>query len=232
MNFGLLDNPIWFALETVQRDFAVRNALAQCYPSEMIQFGAMEHPTPEGLAAFAQLLEHQTALVWFTPLEIEAFPNCLELVMKLSISQMICQNLNPTPTLEMRELNLHDVPAMLELVNLTKPGPFSARSIELGKFWGVHRNGALVAMAGERLRLTGFTEVSGVCTHPDYRGQGLARALMARVSEQIFARGETPFLHVMGSNTGAVKVYEQLGFKWRKKIFGYVLKAKSSEVKS
>ncbi len=231
MNFEMLDNPIWFALETLQRNFAVRNALAQCYPSTMNPFGAVEHPTLEGFEALGKLFEQQTAIAWFTPLEIDSFPNCLELLMTLDVLQMICQNLNPTPKLEMRELTVYDVPAMLELVKLTKPGPFSERSIELGKFWGVHRNSALVAMAGERLRLTGFTEISGVCTHPDFRGQGLAKALMARVSQDILARGEIPFLHVMTSNTGAAKVYEQLGFVERKKIFGYVLKAATSEAK-
>jgi predicted GNAT family acetyltransferase len=230
MKLELLDNPIWFALKSMQSQFAVQNSLAKCFPSDMNRFGAIEKPSIEALNALVNLLADKLPLAWFTDLEISDFPEGVELVTKLNVSQMICLNLNPTPKLEMRSLTPDDVPAMLELVALTKPGPFSKRSIELGIFWGIEIDNALVAMAGERLHLPGFTEVSGVCTHPNYRGQGLAKALMARVSQEIFARAEIPFLYVMTNNTSAAKVYEQLGFAERKKLFGYVLRAKSSEV--
>jgi predicted GNAT family acetyltransferase len=230
MNFDMLDNPIWSALNTDQNHFALHNSLARSFPSDMNRFGAIEHPTTEGFKDLVKLLPDKKPLAWFTNLEISDFPDCVELVVKLSVSQMICQNLAPTPELEMRVLTQEDVPAMLELVELTKPGPFSARSIELGEFWGIVKNGSLVAMAGERLHMPGFTEVSGVCTHPDYRGQGLARALMARVCEGIFARVETPFLHVMTTNPTAIRSYEALGFTERKKLCGYVLRSRSLEV--
>ncbi len=170
----------------------------------------------------------KSVIAWFTDLET-SIPECLELVTQLSVSQMICQNLQPTPELEMRILTQDDVPAMLELVELTKPGPFSARSIELGEFWGTVINGSLVAMAGERLHIPDFTEVSGVCTHPDYRGQGWAKALIARVCQGIFARDEIPFLHVMTNNPNAIRSYQALGFTERKKIHGYVVRAKKVE---
>jgi predicted GNAT family acetyltransferase len=232
MNFEMLDNPIWYALKTHQNQFALHNSLAKCFPSDMNRFGAIEHPTPESFKALVELIPDKLPLAWFTNLEINDFPGGIELVVKLGVSQMICQNLAPTPELEVRVLTQEDVPAMLKLVELTKPGPFSARSIELGEFWGIVKNGSLVAMAGERLQMPGFTEVSGVCTHPEYRSQGLARALMARVCQGIFARAETPFLHVMTNNPNAIRTYEQLGFYERKKIFGYVLRAKTTEVKT
>jgi predicted GNAT family acetyltransferase len=231
MNFEMLDNPIWYALKTNQSQFALHNTLARCFPSDMNRFGAIETATTQGLQDLVKLLPDKKPIAWFTDLEISHFSGDFELVVKLSVSQMICQNLAPTFELEMRALTQEDVPAMLELVELTKPGPFSARSIELGEFWGILKNGSLVAMAGERLRMPGFTEVSGVCTHPNYRSQGLARALMARVCQGIFARAEIPFLHVMTNNPNAIRTYEQLGFYERKKIFGYVLRAKTTEVK-
>jgi predicted GNAT family acetyltransferase len=97
------------------------------------------------------------------------------------------------------------------------PGPFVERTHELGRFIGVRHEGQLVAMAGERMKPEGFTEISGVCTHPDHRGRGYAAALMCEVARAIFARGETPFLHAFDDNTNAIALYERLGFvtRWR-----------------
>ena len=105
---------------------------------------------------------------------------------------------------------------MLALARLTKPGPFFSRTHELGDFVGVKEAGELVAMAGERLKLPGFTEVSGVCTRPGHRGRGYAAALMRLVASRIVARGETPFLHAYAHNTGAIGLYETLGFRVRR----------------
>jgi predicted GNAT family acetyltransferase len=113
------------------------------------------------------------------------------------------------------QLSIADVDEMLALTELTKPGPFGKRTPELGTYLGIRDGGRLVAMAGERLRLPGFTEVSAVCTHPEYQGRGFARMLISAVVRQITERGETPFLHVAQVNTRAIRVYEELGFKTR-----------------
>ncbi|GAA5201208.1 GNAT family N-acetyltransferase [Rugosimonospora acidiphila] len=115
-------------------------------------------------------------------------------------------------------LDTADVPEMLELVSRTQPGPFLPRTIEAGTYLGLRDNGALVAMAGERMRPPGWTEISAVCTDPAYRGQGLASRLIRVLTAGIRARGETPFLHTGASNTGAIRVYEALGFTHRRTV--------------
>lgn len=117
------------------------------------------------------------------------------------------------------ELTSDDVPAMLALVERTRPGPFWDRTIEMGRYVGIRDgSGRLVAMAGERLRLPGFTEVSAVCTAPEARGRGLAELLVRDVAARIVERGEQPFLHVAASNTGAIRLYERLGFAVRRQV--------------
>ena len=119
------------------------------------------------------------------------------------------------PTVELTQLGSNDVDAMMALVDLTKPGPFAIRTHELGRYVGIRVDGQLVAMAGERLHVDGFTEVSAVCTHPLHRGRGYSRDLIAGVSKGIQARGEVPFLHVLDDNLSAIALYEKLGFTFR-----------------
>lgn len=111
------------------------------------------------------------------------------------------------------KLGAADSAEMMELTALVKPGPFSTRTHELGDFYGIRVDGKLVAMAGERLKVPGHTEVSAVCTHPDHIGKGYAAAAMRQVIAGIEKRGETPFLHVRGDNDRAVELYERLGFR-------------------
>ena len=105
---------------------------------------------------------------------------------------------------------------MLELVGRAKPGPFLQRTVEMGAYYGIRRDGRLVAMAGERLRPPGWTEISAVCTDEEHRGQGLATRLVRHVAAGITARGDTPFLHAAAVNTGAIRLYESMGFTVRR----------------
>jgi predicted GNAT family acetyltransferase len=228
MNQHPLDNPIWHALMSTHAHLAEGDALARRYPLHLAPFAAVREQTPEGFAALARALQPEgMAALFVTPLE-PALPGWTHL-RTFEVVQMTCEKLVPTPEPETIELGTRDVPEMLELVRLTEPGPFKDRTNELGTFYGVresglNRGGKLVAMAGERIRLTGFTEISAVCTHPDFQRRGLARGLMHRISGEILARDEVPFLHVFAGNTNAIRAYETLGFKPRKTFTGVVIK--------
>lgn len=126
--------------------------------------------------------------------------------------------LDAAPDAEAVRLGPADVPDMLDLVERTQPGPFEPRTVELGTYLGIRRDGALVAMAGERLHPPGWTEISAVCTDPGHRGEGLATRLILAVAHGIRERGETPFLHTAASNTGAIRLYESLGFRLRRRV--------------
>jgi predicted GNAT family acetyltransferase len=127
------------------------------------------------------------------------------------------------PDTEFENLRESNALEMRSLAELTQPGPFFARTHQLGEFIGIRSGGKLIAMAGERMKAPGFTEVSAVCTHPDHRGRGYAGALMAKVAVKILSRGETPFLHVYAHNTGAIALYEKLGFRLRRALSMRVL---------
>jgi predicted GNAT family acetyltransferase len=128
--------------------------------------------------------------------------------------QMVAASAPDPVDASIETLSRADVPAMMELVAIAEPGPFGPRTIELGRYLGVRHAGRLVAMAGERLRLPGHVELSGICVHPDARGQGHAALLTRALTVDAFARGEVPFLHVRPENT-AVELYRRLGFATR-----------------
>jgi predicted GNAT family acetyltransferase len=133
-----------------------------------------------------------------------------------------------TSTAHIEPLSAADAAEMVALATLTQPGPFRIRTHELGAFSGIRHDGRLVAMAGERMKLDGYTEVSGVCTHPDFRGRGYGAALSHAVAARIRDRGETPFLHARAANTAAISLYESLGFKLRRDMTVTVLRRSES----
>ncbi|HSZ70597.1 MAG TPA: GNAT family N-acetyltransferase [Solirubrobacteraceae bacterium] len=142
-------------------------------------------------------------------------PNGWRAVQAFELVQMIEERVTGVDCPEAIQLGAADVPEMLELVAQTEPGPFLKRTIELGDYLGIRHRGALVAMAGERFHPDGWTEISAVCTRPDHRGQGLATRLMGALIAAIQRRSERVFLHAMSTNTGAIGLYEELGFRVR-----------------
>jgi predicted GNAT family acetyltransferase len=140
----------------------------------------------------------------------------------------VLPNSKPNEVSGMVELGHQDSAEMLALATLTKPGPFGTRTHELGSYVGIRHEGQLVAMAGERLKVPGYTEVSAVCTHPDHAGKGYARVLMTEIMQRIREHGETPMLHVRADNTRAIELYERLGFQIRKRMHFAVLRRTES----
>jgi predicted GNAT family acetyltransferase len=124
---------------------------------------------------------------------------------------------------EIVTLGVDDVPEMIALTELTKPGPFSARTHELGTFLGIRIDGRLVAMAGERMKPANYTEITAVCVHPTHRGRSYGQILLGEISRQILARGELPFLHVFSSNIPAIALYRRQGMAIRRRFHVTVL---------
>ena len=141
------------------------------------------------------------------------------LVLRRAAVQMVHDRTAPdSDDRDIVRLGEADASEMLALATLTNPGPFRERTRLMGDFFGVRRDGRLAAMAGERMRPPGYVELSGVCTDPDFRGEGLATRLSAHVTRAILARGETPFLHAWQDNTRAIALYEKLGYRIRREM--------------
>ncbi len=207
---GVLDHVVWHALNGPHAAFAERVGRAAAYPADVAGFAALP-PDPTGQDwddAAALLGPGRLAILTG---DVPTPPPDWTVLMDLPGVQLVDAGVAAAPDAEAVRLGADDVPEVLDLVARTRPGPFLERTIELGTYLGVRRGGRLVAMAGERMHPTGATEISAVCTDPAHRGQGLAGRLVLAVAHGIRERGELPFLHASASNTGAIRLYEQLG---------------------
>lgn len=217
MTAHILDRPVWSALSTRQATFSVGGARARRFIGDVGPLAGARDDTPQSLAALAELAPDGATLLLLQADAIAVPPGLVAVTTAAGV-QMVAHRLAAPTAIDPRieRLSNADLPAMLALATLTKPGPFAPRTPDLGEFWGVRHEGRLVAMAGERMKQDGFTEVSGVCTHPDARGRGLARSLSAAVAARIVARGEVAYLHAYATNTAAIGLYESLGFRLRR----------------
>lgn len=212
-----LDHLIWTALTTTQAHLGLGNALARRYHPDVAPFAALASETPAAYEALHQLLlpHEQVALLSLDPVKpIDA----LQLTPIGDLHQMIAtrRETNIPDNRDVIALSLADAAEMLDLVEKTKPGPFGKRTPEMGNYIGIRDQGRLIAMAGERLCIDGYVEISAVCVDDDWRGKGLAGRLVSLVRRQIEQRGQTPFLHVLSSNRSALGLYERLGFEIRR----------------
>jgi GNAT superfamily N-acetyltransferase len=211
-----LDNVIWKALTTTDARFAESHGSARRFPHEVTALGAFSGPEVEGFESLKGLLPPGGSVALF--LDAPTVPPAdlgLEVIRAIPLLEMLHDGRKLDFSIDFVELGEPDVPEMLRLTELTKPGPFGKRTRELGTYLGVRREGHLVAMAGERLRLPGYTEVSAVCTHPEHTGQGYGAALISAVVGKIQERDESALLHVAAENQRAIDLYERLGFTER-----------------
>jgi ribosomal protein S18 acetylase RimI-like enzyme len=83
----------------------------------------------------------------------------------------------------------------------------------LVRWAGVEQGGELVSVAGQVTEPSGAAHVLSVCTHPDARGQGLARRACARLVEHAVA-DEAPMivLEMYTANDAGRRLYSALGF--------------------
>lgn len=207
-----LANVLWQALSASQARFSVGTAVARRYApgfSPIAAFANAEDPDFAALAPFCQPGEHLYCDRWAgTPpagWTVQAEGRMLKMVW----SEAMPRQDEATDALP---LGREHVAQAMELVTLTKPGPFGPRTIELGEYFGCFDGDRLVAMAGERLQAGPLHEISGVCTHPDWQGRGHARRLMLKLVRRQMLRGETPFLQVMSDNP-ARRLYNRIGFR-------------------
>jgi ribosomal protein S18 acetylase RimI-like enzyme len=214
-----LDNVIWNALTTRDAQFAESFGEARRFLLDVNSLGAFREPTEKGYQSLAGLLGTGGTTGLFLEKPYQPLPGW-SLVGGAPLLQMVHENGGATASRSgyeppLVELGRGDVPEMVALATLTKPGPFAQRTHELGTYLGIRQEGELVAMAGERLKVPGYTEVSAVCTHPDHTGKGYAGMLMTEVMRRIRDQGEVPFLHVRQDNLGAIQLYRKLGFRER-----------------
>lgn len=214
-----LERPVWSALTGRQSALVVTQGAAVRFSPEYGLFAAIPDDSPESLADLAVLVRTRGDVALVEP---QAPPVIDGLAVRAQAVcwQMVAETPNPVgqPAFAIEPLTQADAPQMLALATLTAPGPFFERTHELGRFIGVKQGGTLIAMAGERMQPPGFTEVSGVCTHPDHRGRGYAAGLILEVAARIRARGEVPFLHSYAHNSGAIALYQALGFEFSREL--------------
>ena len=229
MTHDLLENPAWHALAGEHAGLGRVVGGGATYDSQVSVFGAVRDAA--GLDDLATLMQpgEVVGLALAEPIA-DVDPARFRQHRVVPCHQMVCEAPSAPPAraseVSLERLEDRHVEEMLALVKLTEPGPFAPRTIEMGNYWGVIEDGRLLAMAGERLKPPGWIELSGVCTHPDGRGRGLAAALCSRVLQGIFERNAQAFLHVVvggPSETTAVGVYARLGFRHRKRMHVQIL---------
>jgi predicted GNAT family acetyltransferase len=219
-----LSNPAWESLCTRQKDFNRGDEEIRFYPADVSPFLAVKNWDEKDMQALiARIPDRSFSIVVENEVTL---PPPFDIIFAIPLYQMVCKDLHPSETtgIDIRDLSYEHVPQMLELTAMTKPGPFYEKTIDLGNYIGIFNNDKLVAMAGERMKLTGYTEVSAICTHPDHLGKGYASALFSKASERILKDGCRPFLHVRTDNDRAIRIYEKFGYNIRCKMYFSVFK--------
>lgn len=217
-DFSVLDDPAWNALTTEHAGLGQRNGAAARYRAELSPIGGLARYDAEAFAQLRELVAPEEA-VGLVSAQSYDLPPGWELVQAVPVFQMVCEAPPEAPGVVPTLLSAADAEEALALALATEPGPFRAGTLGMGRYFGLRSDdGRLMAMTGERMRLGALTEVSAVCTWPEFRGRGLARALVAYVSALIAAEGRVPFLHVKTENAAAIALYEKLGFAVRRQL--------------
>lgn len=212
-----LDNPAWYALKETHACFAIGDDRTKRYHPDIVAFSAYEDGTKSLLAAFDSLIALNES--FFIIGDLPTVDNNYIIESILPCVQMICTKSIDIPITEiLLELGKADDDAIVRLINEVQPGYYKPGTRLMGSYFGIRQNGQLVAVAGERMRMSGFTEVSAVVTHSGFTGRRYAQQLVSHVVNKNLAAGIIPFLHVSATNERAIKIYELLGFITRRII--------------
>ncbi len=211
-----LDNPVWHSLSETQKEFSIDYNNIKFYHPDYCPFGGFEtnENISEHIVEYSKLVDNFFVVGDKPKLSNDlAFKKelvCLQMIIDKKIDTEIKEDIIP--------LGSEHTDALFQLVTLVQPGYFKKKTALLGNYFGIFKNGQLVSVTGERMKMNGFVEVSAIVTHPEHTGQGYAKQLIAHTVNNIFAENKTPYLHVTETNIGAIKLYEKLGFITRRKI--------------
>jgi predicted GNAT family acetyltransferase len=221
----LLDNPAWNALQTGNQQLAFGSADVKYFDKAVSPFIGLRNNTDDNFRELYELLPHDGPIVFISPIERE-MPAGWQVLQHIPCYQMVYngQVKDIQKDIELTPLRDEHIPQMLSLTKLTNPGPFAARTINFGHYYGVFDGDKLVAMTGQRMNALPYVEISAVCTHPDYLGKGYAQQLLNFHINRIIAAGNIPMLHVRHDNDRAVDVYKKVGFQIRREINFYIIK--------
>ncbi|MHA4806817.1 GNAT family N-acetyltransferase [Flavitalea flava] len=223
----ILDNPIWNASITGNKEISFGSEDVKYLDRKMSVFSGLRENTEKNLNELYTLTPFNTTTILFIEKEI-IVPAPWEILLKKGILQMVYGQSWPADedTGSLIPLRDKDIPAMMELTDLTKPGPFLTRTLDFGNYEGIFAEGKLIAMCGQRLQPDPYSELSAVCTHPDHLGKGYAKLLIRNQLRKILKANRIPFLHLYADNVAACKLYEKMGFTTRKEMLVYMLEKK------
>ena len=219
----ILDNPIYHALKTGNKKLAIGDGQVNIFRRDVAPFAGMENNSEDDFKALTAFGPQVNPVVIFTRVKLN-IPENWEVVREFEMLQMVHNGVMPTSPAANQTTDLDDshIPQMIELTQLTKPGPFLERTIEFGNYTGIFEGDKLVSMVGQRMQPSPYIELSAVCTHPDHLGKGYAGILLTEQIKRVIKVNGIPFLHVLDDNYGAIRVYERVGFKARCPMLGYV----------
>nr|WP_067058472.1 GNAT family N-acetyltransferase [Mucilaginibacter sp. L294] len=220
----ILDNPIYNALKTGNKKLSIGDGQVTIFRRDVAPFAGMESNSNEDFEALTALGPQINPVVIFSPVK-HNLPGNWEILREFEMLQMVHEGPAPTNPASQQITDLDDshIAQMIELTQLTKPGPFLQRTIEFGNYTGIFDDGKLVSMVGQRMQPSPYIELSAVCTHPDHLGKGYAGILLNEQIKRVIKANGIPFLHVLADNESAIRVYERVGFKARSPMFGYVI---------
>ena len=219
----ILDNMIWNAITTGNNDIAIVNGDVGCYLPDIAPFAGMKNFNDPNLKKLYEFIPANRSVAISSLNKMDHDEGRWKLIQPMDITQMVYEHSVNTFTTKNSQLIVplsdEHVPQMIELTALTRPGPFLQQTIRFKNYFSIFIEDRLAAMAGQRMHPRPYMEVSAVCTHPDFRGLGYAKAFMLHVMKIILDNSFTPFLHVLSNNSNAIELYKTIGFRTRKEIF-------------